>query len=45
VSHLHRDLFDPALLSGHVLRETTLLLPDFPPDDVRDQLEGQGLAK
>jgi UDP-MurNAc hydroxylase len=45
VSHLHRDHFDPALLSGHVSRQATVLLPDFPVDDLREALEGLGFTR
>jgi UDP-MurNAc hydroxylase len=45
VSHLHRDHFDPALLSQHVSRKATVLLPDFPVPDLRDQLERLGFTK
>jgi len=45
VSHLHRDHFDPALLSEHVSRQATVLLPDFPVDDLRDELEGLGFTR
>src|ERR1022692_523888 len=42
VSHLHRDHFDPELLSEHVSRDVTVLLPDFPVPDLRDELEQLG---
>jgi UDP-MurNAc hydroxylase len=45
VSHLHRDHFDPALLSEHVSREATVLLPDFPVNDLRDELERLGFTR
>ena len=45
VSHLHRDHFDPALLSEHVSREATVLLPDFPVDDLREELERLGFTR
>jgi UDP-MurNAc hydroxylase len=45
VSHLHRDHFDPALLSKHVSRQATVLLPDFPVDDLRDELEQLGFTR
>ena len=38
VSHLHQDHFDPRLLSKHVSRAATVLLPDFPVPDLRDRL-------
>jgi UDP-MurNAc hydroxylase len=45
VSHLHRDHFDPALLSQHVSRQATVLLPDFPVSDLRDELERLGFTR
>ena len=45
VSHLHRDHFDPALLREHVSRQATVLLPDFPVDDLRDELERLGFTR
>jgi UDP-MurNAc hydroxylase len=45
VSHLHQDHFDPALLSEHVTREAVVLLPDFPVNDLRDQLERLGFTR
>jgi UDP-MurNAc hydroxylase len=44
VSHLHKDHFDPALLSEHVSRDVTVLLPDFPVPDLRDELERLGFT-
>jgi len=45
VSHLHKDHFDPALLSKYVSRDATVLLPDFPVPDLRGELEGLGFTK
>jgi UDP-MurNAc hydroxylase len=45
VSHLHRDHFDPDLLSEHVSRQATVLLPDFPVDDLRHELERLGFTR
>jgi len=45
VSHLHRDHFDPALLSEHVSRQATVLLPDFPVDDLHAELKRLGFTK
>jgi UDP-MurNAc hydroxylase len=42
VSHLHRDHFDPAWLKRHMSKDTTVLLPDFPVPDLRDQLAELG---
>lgn len=44
VSHLHKDHFDAAFLSAHVDKSTTVLLPDFPLDDLRRALEGLGFT-
>ncbi len=45
VSHLHQDHFDRGLLSEHVSRAATVLLPDFPVQDLRDQLERLGFTR
>jgi UDP-MurNAc hydroxylase len=45
VSHLHRDHFDPELLRCHVSREATVLLPDFPVEDLRQELERLGFTR
>jgi UDP-MurNAc hydroxylase len=45
VSHLHKDHFDPGLLREHVSRDATVLLPDFPIPDLRDQLEQLGFIR
>ena len=45
VSHLHKDHFDPDLLSEHVSPAATVLLPDFPVPDLRDALERLGFTK
>ena len=45
VSHLHRDHFDPALLTRHVSRDATVLLPDYPVRDLRDELERLGFTR
>src|SRR5215472_6285749 len=45
VSHMHRDHFDPALLTEHVSRDTTVLLPDFPVEDLREHLERLGFTR
>ena len=42
VSHLHKDHFDPELLSKHVNKDATVLLPDFPVPDLRRELEALG---
>ncbi|WP_256090521.1 MBL fold metallo-hydrolase, partial [Actinacidiphila rubida] len=38
VSHLHRDHFDPVVLRRHVRKEATVLLPDFPTDELECEL-------
>jgi UDP-MurNAc hydroxylase len=45
VSHLHRDHFDRQNLREHVSREATVLLPDFPVPDLRNELEKLGFTK
>src|ERR1039458_2572407 len=42
LSHLHRDHFDPDVLKRFVGKSTTVLLPDFPTDDLRDALSDLG---
>lgn len=42
VSHLHRDHFDAENLSAHVSKSATVLLPDYPTDDMRRELEVLG---
>ncbi len=45
ISHLHKDHFDARFLSEHVDKATTVLLPDFPLDDLQDALEALGFSK
>jgi UDP-MurNAc hydroxylase len=45
VSHMHQDHFDPVLLSEHVSRDATVLLPDFPVQDLRDELRKLGFTR
>jgi UDP-MurNAc hydroxylase len=45
VSHLHKDHFDPELLAKYVSRDATVLLPDYPVPDLRDELEQVGFTK
>jgi UDP-MurNAc hydroxylase len=45
VSHLHKDHFDPALLSEYMARDATVLLPDYPVADLRDELERLGFTR
>src|SRR5260370_9620639 len=42
VSHLHHDHFDPRWLRDHMSKDTTVLLPDFPVPDLRNELEALG---
>ena len=42
ISHLHRDHFDPELLEGTVPKSTTVLLPEFPTDELRSALRDLG---
>jgi UDP-MurNAc hydroxylase len=42
VSHLHRDHFDPDWLKRYMSKDTTVLLPDFPVQDLRDELAALG---
>ncbi|MDQ3150914.1 MAG: (2Fe-2S)-binding protein, partial [Actinomycetota bacterium] len=44
VSHLHRDHFDAELLTRHVRRDTTVLLPDFPTDELERELAALGFT-
>jgi UDP-MurNAc hydroxylase len=45
VSHLHRDHFDPELLRRHVAKHATVLLPDYPVTDLRDELSRLGFTR
>jgi UDP-MurNAc hydroxylase len=45
ISHTHADHFDPALLRDHVRRDATVLLPEFPVTELRDQLAGLGFTR
>lgn len=45
VSHLHKDHFDARFLADHVNKDTTVLLPDFPIDDLRRAMEDLGFHK
>ena len=42
ISHLHRDHFDPQLLARDVSTSTTVLLPEFPTDELRSALSDLG---
>jgi UDP-MurNAc hydroxylase len=45
VSHLHHDHFDPEWLSEHCSRDATVILPDYPVDDLRHELHGLGFRR
>jgi UDP-MurNAc hydroxylase len=44
VSHLHRDHFDADLLRRHVRKDTTVLLPDYPTDELEQELAALGFG-
>lgn len=44
VSHLHHDHFDAENLARHVRKTATVLLPDFPVDDLEDALRDLGFG-
>jgi len=45
VSHLHHDHYDPAWLAEHCSRDATVILPDYPVDDLRHELHKLGFRK
>src|SRR2546421_724930 len=45
VSHLHRDHFDAAHLRRYVSKQATVLLPEYPTSELRDQLEAVGFTR
>ncbi len=45
VSHLHRDHFDPGLLARHVRKDATVLLPDYPTDEIEAALRDLGFTR
>src|SRR5487761_1116561 len=45
ISHLHRDHFDPSFLAEHVSKDTVVLLPEFPLDELRRALEDLGFTR
>ena len=45
VSHLHHDHYDPEFLAAHVSRATTVLLPEFPLDELRRELTALGFSR
>jgi UDP-MurNAc hydroxylase len=44
VSHLHRDHFDPEHLRRWVSKDATVLLPDYPTDELETALRGAGFT-
>ncbi|MGH3905847.1 MAG: MBL fold metallo-hydrolase, partial [Pseudonocardiaceae bacterium] len=44
VSHLHRDHFDAELLRRHVRKDTTVLLPEYPTDELERELAALGFT-
>jgi UDP-MurNAc hydroxylase len=42
VSHLHKDHFDAKLLTRHVNKDATVLLPDYPVPDLKNALQMLG---
>jgi UDP-MurNAc hydroxylase len=45
VSHLHRDHFDAEHLKRYVNRNTTVLLPEYPTSELRDELAELGFTR
>jgi UDP-MurNAc hydroxylase len=45
VSHLHRDHFDAAHLTRFVSKAATVLLPEYPTSELRDQLAELGFTR
>ncbi len=45
VSHLHHDHFDPAWLTDHCSKDATVILPDYPVDDLRHELHDLGFRR
>ncbi len=45
VSHLHRDHFDAELLARFVSKDATVLLPDFPTDELEQALAALGFTR
>lgn len=45
ISHLHRDHFDAALLRRHVRKDATVLLPDYPTDELERELRTLGFTE
>ncbi|MGH3844159.1 MAG: Rieske 2Fe-2S domain-containing protein [Pseudonocardiaceae bacterium] len=45
LSHLHRDHFDAELLHHHVRKNATVLLPDYPTDELERELRALGFTE
>ncbi|MDQ3761641.1 MAG: Rieske 2Fe-2S domain-containing protein [Actinomycetota bacterium] len=45
VSHLHRDHFDAGLLRRHVRKDATVLLPQYPTDELERELTALGFTQ
>ncbi len=45
VSHLHRDHFDAAHLRRNICKDATVLLPEYPTSELRDQLTELGFTR
>ncbi|GIJ45837.1 putative Rieske 2Fe-2S iron-sulfur protein [Virgisporangium aliadipatigenens] len=45
VSHLHRDHFDAEHLKRFISKKATVLLPEYPTSELRDELEALGFTK
>lgn len=45
VSHLHHDHFDPDWLREHCSKDATVILPDYPVDDLRHELHRLGFRR
>ncbi len=45
VSHLHHDHFDPAWLTEHCSKDSTVILPDYPVNDLRHELHDLGFRR
>lgn len=45
ISHLHHDHFDPEFLAARVSRAATVLLPEFPLDELRTALSDIGFSQ
>jgi UDP-MurNAc hydroxylase len=44
VSHLHRDHFDAELLTRYVRKDTTVVLPEYPTDELERELQALGFT-